>query len=139
MRTKLYKMMNAYANETPYAEIHNKGLDRKQLFAAVKHPSPEYNALRTFMMFTHNVFVLDFIVKNFDEFKEHLPTTCIFLELNSISLDDMKRIVEKWRNVNTLLSGDEARIINEFAFSICKDIDVRKRAYFNDNFFKTVI
>jgi hypothetical protein len=90
-------------------------------------------------MFTHNVFVLDFLVKNFDEFKEHLPMTCIFLELNSISLDDMKRIVEKWRNVNTLLSGDEARIINEFTFSICKDIDVRKKAYFNDKFFKTVI
>lgn len=138
MRTKLYKMMVAYANETPYVEIHSKGPDGKcSLTAAVKHPSSEYNALRTYIRFTDDGFVLDFLVKNFDEFKEHLPMTCIFLELNSISLDDMKCIVEKCNT--SILSRDEARIFNEFKFTICKDIDARKKTYFNDIFFKTMI
>lgn len=118
MRTKLYKMLIAYCkgkysfnNDSHIATIRFSYSGR---FTNVYKHSPEYYAWLTFLRASDVDIILDFIMLNFDQLKQHLPSACIWLDLHQMTIDDLipKDI------------GSPER--NEFAYSIMQDVNARK-------------
>ena len=118
MRTKLYKMLITYCkgnhnfNHDPCIATIRFSYGGR--FTNVYKHSPEYYAWLAFLKSSDADIMLDFIILNFDQLKQYLPSACIWLDLHQMSIDDLIR------------KDVDSPERNEFAYSIMQDVNARK-------------
>ena len=84
------------------------------------YPSPQYNAWRAFKYALDPRMIIKFLCTRFDMLKKHLPQTCIFLDLNMLSIKDIsEKMVCSSSHHNTRLTDD-------FTSAFASDIVNRK-------------
>lgn len=136
MRTTLYKMWIDFCNSQKYVPMtgsckkpssSNKfHLEGSVSFNYALHntpmtyPSPQYNAWRAFKYALDPHMVIKFLCIRFDMLKKHLPQTCIFLDLNMLSIKDMPEKMMRSSSQYNL------RLTKDFTSAITADIVNRK-------------
>ena len=136
MRTALYKMWIEFCNSQEFVpmtgsrmkpsssnEFHLEGsvsFNYALHNTPMTYPSSQYNAWRAFKYALDPHMVIKFLCIRFDMLKKHLPQTCIFLDLNMLSIKDM---LEK---MMCLSSHHNTILTNDFTNTITADIVNRK-------------
>lgn len=150
MKTKLYKMWVEYCTSIGYVKMMNDGLDyafphtgivynpqpEKRLvghvsFNFIRHnikmtyPSSEYDAWRAFTLALNPKYIIDFLLLNYDVFKNDLPQTTIFLDLHQTTASQIYSALHKKQSI----SNDDIQMINNFKLALNSDLKSRRHPH----------